>query len=79
MLNMKIAIYIISTILIIAGIVLLCFSHEGFRYHAHETFIALGPLQLGSDVDATVPFSPIYGGICLAIGTVLFIIGLIKR
>lgn len=72
-------IYIVSTVLIILGVVLLGFSHIGFRYHVHETLLSLGPFQWGADADVTAPFSPIYGGSCIAVAIGLLIINRIMK
>jgi uncharacterized membrane protein YidH (DUF202 family) len=64
---------IIGIILIIIGIIALAYG--GFSYTKREKVIDAGPLQVSADREKTVPFPPILGGLCLAGGIVLVIVG----
>ena len=64
---------IIGIILIVIGIIALAYG--GFTYTKREKVIDAGPLQVSADKEKTVPFPPILGGICLAGGIVLVIVG----
>ena len=64
---------IIGIILILVGVVALAYG--GFSYTKREKVIDAGPLQVSADREKTVPFPPILGGLCLAGGIVLVIVG----
>jgi hypothetical protein len=64
---------VIGIILIVIGIIALAYG--GFTYTKREKVIDAGPLQVSADKEKTVPFPPILGGICLAGGIVLVIVG----
>jgi len=64
---------IIGIILIIVGVVALALG--GISYTKREKVINAGPLQVSADREKTIPLPPILGGICLAGGIVLVIVG----
>ena len=64
---------IIGIVLVIAGIIALAYG--GFSYTKHEKIIDAGPLQVSANREKTVPVPPILGGLCLAGGIVLIIVG----
>ena len=64
---------IIGVILIVVGIIALAYG--GFSYTKREKIIDAGPLQVSADREKTVPLPPILGGLCLAGGIVLVIVG----
>jgi uncharacterized membrane protein len=64
---------IIGIVLIVLGIVSL--SYQGITYTTREKIIDLGPIQATKDTEKTIPFSPILGGVALAGGIALIIIG----
>ena len=64
---------IIGIILIIIGVVALALG--GIRYTQREKVIDAGPLQVSADKEKTIPLPPILGGLCLAGGIVLVIVG----
>jgi hypothetical protein len=64
---------IVGIILIVIGIIALAYG--GFTYTKREKVIDAGPLQVSADKEKTVPFPPILGGICLAGGIILVIVG----
>jgi uncharacterized membrane protein YidH (DUF202 family) len=64
---------IIGIILIVIGIIALAYG--GFSYTKREKIIDAGPLQVSADREKTVPLPPILGGLCLAGGIVLVIVG----
>ena len=64
---------IIGIILILVGVVALAYG--GFSYTKREKVIDAGPLQVSADREKTVPFPPLLGGLCLAGGIVLVIVG----
>lgn len=64
---------IIGLILIAIGIIALAYG--GFSYTKREKVIDAGPLQVSADKEKTVPLPPILGGLCLAGGIVLVLVG----
>jgi uncharacterized membrane protein YidH (DUF202 family) len=64
---------IIGIILIVIGIVALAYG--GFTYKERKKDVDLGPLQISHDEEHTVPLPPILGGLCLASGIVLVLVG----
>ena len=64
---------IIGSILIVVGIFALAYG--GFSYTKREKIIDAGPLQVSADREKTVPLPPILGGLCLAGGIMLVIVG----
>ena len=66
-------IMIIGVILIVLGIVALVY--QGIPYTSREKIIDIGPIQATHDTRKTIPLSPVLGGVALAGGIVLVIIG----
>ena len=64
---------IIGVILIVIGIVALAYG--GFTYTKREKVIDAGPLQVSADREKSVPLPPVLGGLCLAGGIILVIVG----
>lgn len=67
----------ISVILIIIGIVLL--SYTGITYQTQEKVAQIGDVKITAETDKTIPFSPVAGGLCLAIGIGLLVFNRMKR
>ncbi len=66
-------IVLIGIALIIFGVV--AFAYQGITYTSREKIIDIGPIQATHETKKTIPLSPILGGIVLAGGIVLVIIG----
>jgi hypothetical protein len=66
-----------ATILGIALIMLgvIAFAYEGITYTTREKVIDLGPLQVTADTKQTIPLTPLVGGLALAGGIGLLIMG----
>ena len=64
---------IVGIILIIIGIISLVYG--GFTYTKREKVLELGPIQATEEKQHTIPFPPLLGGICLAGGIVLLLVG----
>ena len=60
-------------ILIVIGIVAL--AYQGITYTTREKVVDLGPIQMTAEKTRTLPLSPILGGIALAGGIVLLVVG----
>jgi uncharacterized membrane protein len=64
---------IIGIALIILGVVAL--AYEGITYTTQEKVIDLGPLKATVEKKETIPLPPLLGGLALAGGIVLLIVG----
>ena len=64
---------IIGISLIALGVVAL--AYQGITYTSREKIIDIGPIQATHDTKKTIPLSPLLGGVALAGGLVLVIIG----
>jgi hypothetical protein len=69
-------IVLIGIALIILGVV--AFAYQGITYTSREKIIDIGPIHATADTKKTIPLSPILGGLALAGGIVLVIIGVKK-
>ena len=59
--------------LVLLGIV--AFAYQGVTYTSREKIIDIGPLQASVDTKKTIPLSPLLGGLALAGGIVLLVVG----
>ena len=59
--------------LIVIGIV--AFAYQGITYTTREKVVDIGPLQMTAEKTHTLPLPPIVGGIALAGGIVLLVMG----
>lgn len=64
---------VIGIILIVLGIVAL--AYQGFTYTTKEKVVDIGPLKVETEREKTVPLPPILGGLAIAAGVVLVIVG----
>jgi hypothetical protein len=64
---------ILGMALILLGLV--AFAYQGITYTTREKVIDLGPLQATVDTKKTLPLPPLVGGLALAGGIVLLIVG----
>ena len=60
-------------ILIVIGI--FAFAYQGFTYTTREKIVDLGPIHMSAEKTRTIPLPPIAGGIALAGGIVLLVVG----
>jgi hypothetical protein len=70
---MKSGTLIIAIVLIAIGVVSL--AYQGITYTTREKIVDLGPIQATADKKHTVPLPPILGGLALAGGVVLLVVG----
>jgi hypothetical protein len=59
--------------LIVLGIV--AFAYQGITYTSRDKIIDIGPFQATTDTQKTIPLSPLLGGLALAGGIVLVVVG----
>ena len=70
------AIIILGAALIILGVVAL--SYQGITYTKREKILDIGPVQATADREKTIPLPPLLGGLSLAGGVALVIVGAMK-
>jgi hypothetical protein len=70
-------IVLIGIVLIVFGAVVL--AYHGITYTSHRKAIDIGSLQATLETKKTIPLSPTVGGIALAGGIVLVLMGAKKR
>ena len=64
---------LVGIVLIVLGI--LAFAYQGITYTSREKIIDIGPIQATADTQKTIPLSPLLGGLVLAGGIVLVVVG----
>ena len=64
---------IIGIILIVVGIIAL--SYGGFSFKEHKKDVDIGPVQIGHTEEHHVPLPQVLGGLAIAGGIVLLIVG----
>ena len=64
---------LVGIALIVIGVVAL--AYQGITYTTREKIIDIGPLKASVDKEKTIPLPPIVGGLALAGGVVLVIVG----
>ena len=64
---------VLGLALIVLGIV--TFAYQGITYTTHEKIIDIGPIHASADTQKTIPLPPVLGGLALAGGIVLVVIG----
>jgi len=60
--------------LIVLGV--LAFAYQGFTYTTRDKIVDIGPIQMTVEKTKTFPLPPIVGGVALAGGILLVIIGM---
>ena len=70
---MKGPIAIAGIVLIILGVIAL--GYQGITYTTREKVLEIGPITATKETKRTVPLPPMLGGLALAGGIVLLIIG----
>ena len=70
-------IMIVGVFLIFLGVVAL--GYQGITYTIREKIIDSGPIQVTRETRKIIPLSPLFGGIALAGGIVLVIMGAKKK
>jgi hypothetical protein len=64
---------LVGVALIILGVVAL--AYQGITYTTREKIIDIGPLKASVDKEKSIPLPPIVGGLALAGGVILVIVG----
>ncbi|HEU4340169.1 MAG TPA: DUF3185 domain-containing protein [Candidatus Binatia bacterium] len=66
-------IMLVGVALIVLAVV--AFAYQGITYTSREKIIDIGPFQATADTQKTIPLPPLLGGLALAGGIVLVIVG----
>jgi hypothetical protein len=64
---------IVGIVLIVLGVVAL--AYQGVTYTTREKVVDIGPLKVEAKKEKTIPLPPILGGVAVAAGVVLMIVG----
>ncbi len=70
---MKSGVFIVAIVLIAIGVVSL--AYQGITYTTREKILDLGPIKATAEKEKTIPLPPILGGLALAGGVVLLVVG----
>lgn len=70
---MKNGLLVIAIILIAIGVVSL--AYQGITYTTREKVLEVGPIKATAEKERTIPLPPILGGLALAGGVVLLVVG----
>jgi hypothetical protein len=70
---MKSGVLIVAIVLIAIGVVSL--AYQGITYTTQEKILDLGPIKATAEKEKTIPLPPILGGLALAGGVVLLVVG----
>ncbi len=63
----------VGIMLIVIGVVAL--AYQGITYTTREKVLDVGPVEVRKDTQKTIPLPPILGGVALAGGLVLVLVG----
>jgi hypothetical protein len=64
---------ILGIVLIIVGAIVL--GYHGITYTTHEKVLKIGPIEATKETEKTIPLPPVLGGILLAAGIVITVMG----
>jgi uncharacterized membrane protein YidH (DUF202 family) len=68
---------IVGIVLIVIGVIALAYG--GISYTKREKVLDIGPLEATTETRETIPLPPLLGGLALAGGIVLLIVGSRRR
>jgi hypothetical protein len=68
---------IVGIVLIVLGVVAL--AYQGITYTTSEKVVDVGPLKVETERERTIPLPPVLGGVAVAAGVVLLIVGARRR
>jgi hypothetical protein len=64
---------IVGIVLIVLGVIAL--AYQGINYTTTEKVVDIGPLKVEAKKEKTIPLPPVLGGVAVAAGVVLLIVG----
>lgn len=74
---MKTLINVFALLLIVFGIITV--SYAGFTYTTKEEVAQIGSVTISNEEEKRVPFSPILGGVCMAVGIAILVANRMRR
>jgi hypothetical protein len=66
-------ILLLGIVLIILGVISL--GYHGITYTTHEKVLKIGPIEATKKSEKTIPLPPVLGGVLLAAGIVIIVMG----
>ncbi len=70
---MKSGVMMVAIVLIVIGVVSL--AYQGISYTTREKVLQIGPIKATAEREKTIPLPPVLGGLALAGGVVLLVVG----
>jgi hypothetical protein len=70
---MRSGVLLVAIVLIAVGVVSLVY--QGITYTTREKILEVGPIKATADKERTIPLPPIIGGVALAGGLALLVVG----
>jgi hypothetical protein len=70
---MKGPVAVIGVVLIILGVIAL--AYQGITYTTRQKVVDIGPITATKETKHTLPLPPVLGGLALAAGVVLLVVG----
>jgi hypothetical protein len=70
---MKSGVLIVAIVLIAVGVI--SFAYQGITYTTREKVLEIGPVTATAKKERTIPLPPILGGLALAGGVILLVVG----
>jgi uncharacterized membrane protein len=64
---------IVGVVLIVLGVVALVY--QGITYTTREKVLEVGPVEVRKETQKTIPLRPLVGGVALAGGIILVLVG----
>ncbi len=71
------AIIVAGILLVVLGV--LALVYQGFNYTHQERVLDVGPIHATTDTEEHIPLPPIVGGLALAAGAALLVVGARKK
>ena len=68
---------IVGIVLIVLGALIL--AYQGITYTSKEKVLEVGPLKVEAEREKTIPLPPILGGVAVAAGIVMVVVGARSR
>ena len=63
----------VGILLVVLGV--LALAYQGINYNRQETVVNMGPMHVTTETHERIPLPPILGGLALAGGVVLLVVG----
>jgi hypothetical protein len=64
---------VVGIVLIVLGVIAL--AYQGISYTTSEKVVDIGPLKVETQREKTIPLPPLLGGVAVAAGVILLLVG----